>query len=188
MSRAYRIHIAESLRRHVEVDGGVDTRLDILPILAPERMAELLADELARRGFEQAADRAWVLRPSDGVEVRIDPEDGTVHARVVVASDLEAHADEIVSSAIADPAERERVERARARHALEAETDRKAQALRRDASIRAADALDAIRPELDAAATATTRRALEERAAQLGEIRSIEEDPATGAVTIRVRV
>jgi hypothetical protein len=43
MSRAYRIAVSESLRRHLKVEDGVATTLEVLEILPREPMAELLA-------------------------------------------------------------------------------------------------------------------------------------------------
>ena len=52
MSRAYRISVTEAIRRHIKVHDGVQVQLDLLPILCPERMGELLWSELAGLGFD----------------------------------------------------------------------------------------------------------------------------------------
>ena len=58
MSRAYRITVAESLSRHVQVDDGVCSNLEVLPILEKDRMGELLAAELEQKGFVREGDEA----------------------------------------------------------------------------------------------------------------------------------
>lgn len=189
MSRAYRIHIAESLTRHVVVDGGVESRLDLLPIATPGRTREIVREELAREGFEPASDDpdTWVRRVAPDAEVRVTS-DGKVMVRVSHEASIDVHHDAEVRSIVADEAERARVERARVAADLATRAQAKENALARDASVRALEVLDDARAMLDRVSTATTRRALEERAAELGEIRSVEEDPETGAVTIRVRI
>src|SRR5205823_6456801 len=61
MSRAYRISITESLRRHVQVEDGIRTTLEVLPVLAKERMGALPGAELEKRGFKREGDK--VRRP-----------------------------------------------------------------------------------------------------------------------------
>jgi hypothetical protein len=51
MSRAYRVTVSGSVERVVHVEDGVCASLELLPILAKERMSEILGAELARRGF-----------------------------------------------------------------------------------------------------------------------------------------
>ena len=53
MSRAYRIRVQESLRRVIRASDHVSTDLELLDILPPEQMSELLAQELQKRGFER---------------------------------------------------------------------------------------------------------------------------------------
>jgi hypothetical protein len=53
MSRAIQIRVSESVVRTVHVEDGVQSPLEMLPILAPDRMGELLARELEELGFER---------------------------------------------------------------------------------------------------------------------------------------
>jgi len=53
MSRAYRISVRESLRRVLRAHDRVSTQLELLEILSPEEMAELLSLELEKGGFER---------------------------------------------------------------------------------------------------------------------------------------
>ena len=67
MSRAYRIKVRESLRRVIRAEDRVSTQLEMLEVLPPEQMAELLAEELKRRGFEEKGDA--LVRKQNGVTV-----------------------------------------------------------------------------------------------------------------------
>ena len=68
MSRAYRITVAESLSRHVQVDDGVCSNLELLPILEKRAMGALLAAELEQKGFERDGDTA-TRKEKDGITV-----------------------------------------------------------------------------------------------------------------------
>ena len=71
MSRAYRIRLSESLRRHIEVDDGICSSLELLDVLPREQMAELLARELEGAGFEEREGQ-WVRVDADGWTVSTD--------------------------------------------------------------------------------------------------------------------
>src|SRR5260370_41149968 len=81
MSRMYRIRVSESVEKLVHVEDGVATDLELLPVLERPRMLELLADELARRGFTREGNIA-TRSEEDGVVVSVDLESGRVTARV----------------------------------------------------------------------------------------------------------
>ena len=53
MSRAYRIRVSETVRRVLRATDHVSTQLELLEILPREQMADLLADELERHGFQR---------------------------------------------------------------------------------------------------------------------------------------
>src|ERR1700677_1649686 len=76
MSRAYRISVQESLRRVLRASDHVSTTLELLDILPPEQMADLLAQELQRRGFEKQGEA--LVRNEKGVQIRVEPASGTV--------------------------------------------------------------------------------------------------------------
>ena len=187
MSRAYRIRIADSVRRHVTIEDGVCTSLDVLPLLGEQAMEELLRDELLRRGFAKRED-GFFEREQEGVTLRVDAITRQVSVIAKRDATFEAEHDAEVRSVIANEGERARVEGERVREALERTIEGGVARTRRELSAVAADVLEAKREELDAISTAVTRAALEKKASQLGEIRSIEEDASTGSLTIRVRV
>ena len=53
MSRAYRIKVRESARQVIRASDHVGTQLELLEILPPERMADLLARELCQARFPE---------------------------------------------------------------------------------------------------------------------------------------
>jgi hypothetical protein len=48
MSRAYRIRVSESLNRTLQAEDEVCSQIELLEVLPPEQMAELLRDELIK--------------------------------------------------------------------------------------------------------------------------------------------
>src|SRR5262245_49723192 len=86
MSRAYRIRVRETLTRDLTAEDRITTHLEILEILPPESMAELLREELKNRGFEEK-DGQLVRKEKDGITVTVNPADGTV----TVSSESKEH-------------------------------------------------------------------------------------------------
>lgn len=186
MSRSIQIRVSESVVRTVHVEDGVQTPLEVLPILAAERMAELLAVELAALGFARDGDVASRTDP-DGVEIRIDLRAATVTVKLAADKKL---AEEVELSARAY-AGREGEERERLRDEAIGELDdrlaRETEALRKNITRTLEAKLGDLKRELDGAIGRATVAALTERAGQLGRIEDVVADQA-GNVTIRVKV
>jgi hypothetical protein len=185
MSRAYRITVKESLSRHVQVEDGVSSSLELLPILEKERMRELLAAELAQKGFTrdgQVATRA----AGDGVSVTVGLETGEVsvtaegHAEVELATERSAVVD-------GPSADREQALRQAAQQSLAREAKAEEEALRRQVTERLEGTLRDLKDELDGVVNRVTAAALKQRAAELGQVEEIHEEP-NGGLTIKVRV
>ena len=188
MSRAYRISVAESIRRHVKVEDGVQTQVELLPILCPERMADLLAAELAKIGFERDGGQARRV-DEDGTEVTVDLEQGTVTVRLSAEADVELQRK--ASGAVYDPKQTEKAEqqlRDRLRGELERQADAQQEELRQQVTEKLERKLRDLQAEIDKAVNRASAAALKEKAAQMGEIEEISEDQETGALTIKVRV
>jgi len=187
MSRCYRISVSESLRRHIEVDDGIETNLELLDILPPERMRELLAEQLVARGYTREGDT--LSRQIDGgVEVRVDLVEGSVHVGVRAELDLELKTQRTSSADISrlDAAKKQLGDALQDELAKEA--DAATEALRRESTRRLEASIEGVRAELDQAVNRATAEALKAKARQLGEVQEITEDAETGAITIRVRV
>jgi hypothetical protein len=186
MSRMYRIRVSESVEKLVHVEDGVATELELLPVLERPRLEELLAAELERRGFVREGDLA-TRSEADGVAVTVDVKSGRVTARVAaerqVALTGERNASvDAVTAAVEDELRdglRAQLERdvASAEAALQKETTQRLERKLRDLSA-----------EMDQVVNRVTAAALKERAAQLGEIEELSEDPTTGELTIKVKV
>jgi hypothetical protein len=188
MSRAYRIRIEESLRRHIKVDDGIQSKLEILDILPPDQTAALLERELAAAGFEQREDGQWVRVDDEGVEVRVDAKQSTVTVSASADRELELQREKVVSAW----AENDATTRERGRAALETELEDEADAREKDLQAEVTAKLEGklgdLRRELDQISNRVTKEALKRKAASLGEVQEISEDPESGSLTIRVKI
>ncbi|MCA9566645.1 MAG: hypothetical protein KC656_02340 [Myxococcales bacterium] len=188
MSRCYRISVSESLARHVHVDDGLQTKLELLDILPSERMAELLGARLAERGYEAKEGSVWEKTLESGVVVRVDVATGTVDISLTEEAALELERKRSTTVADVDPRTVEEALRKKVKQQLEEEADVATEALRVEVTRKLEEALSGVRKELDDAVNRATADALKEKAKSLGEVTEITEDAETGAVTIRVRV
>lgn len=188
MSRAYRIRISESLRRHIQVDDGIQSKLEILDILSPEQTAALLERELGAAGFEPREDGQWVRVDDEGVEVRVDPKQSTVTVSASADRELDLQQEKVVSAW----AENDATTRERGRKSLEteleAEADERKKDLQAEVTAKLEGKLGDLRRELDQISNRVTAEALKQKAASMGEVQEISEDPETGSLTIRVKL
>jgi hypothetical protein len=187
VSRAYRITVKGSVSRVVHVEDGVCTTLDLLPILPKERQAEILAEELAGRGF--ARDGVVARRAEeDGIVVEVDVATGTVSVKA------EATADVRVEREMTRHVPEEALERGRkeAQEQIDRQAEKEAAGIERraleDVTKKLERRLGDLRHELDAVTAKVTADALKEKARQLGEIQELHEDTETGELTIKVRL
>lgn len=186
MSRAYRISVAESLARHIQVDDGVCSNLELLPVLEKREMGALLAEELETKGFAKEEGKA-VRREKDGTTVSVDLESGdvTVKAEGKASVNLETRRTAI-SERPNDSAKEEALRKA-AKEQLEREAQAEEEALRRKVTAQLEGKLKDLKEELDGVVNRVTANALKKKAAQLGTVEEVHED-GTGNVTIKVRV
>src|SRR5581483_11973787 len=87
MSRAYRIRVSESLSRTLRAEDSVSTQLELLEVLPPEQMAQLLRDELKGRGFEECDGQ--LVRDDGDLTTTVDPASGTVTVESKSVEDVE---------------------------------------------------------------------------------------------------
>ena len=188
MSRMYRIRVSESVTKLVHVGDAVASDLEILPVLAPERMKELLAGALSARGFACDGDTA-TREGEDGVLVTVDLACGRVSASVSTVKNVQAHGEHQASVTRAQ-AQRGAEPRARARLKanLEQAVEHQEKKLQKDATRRLEGTLRDLRGEMDQVVSRVTIEALKVRAGQLGEIEELREDAEKGELTIKVRV
>ena len=196
MSRAYRIGVSESTRKHVRVDDGIATQLELLPVLGADAMAELLARELGGLGFVRDGDamKKTVEVAGEGdsgpaaVAVEIDLRTGTVTARLGLEAEVAAEVNLTRTTDRARADEERAALRVEAQAALDAKIEDGRRALTGEVTARLERALRDLRGELDRATNRVAAEALKTRARQLGEVQEISENPETGELVIRVRV
>ena len=189
MSRAYRIRVQESLRRRIAADDAVTTQLELLEVLPPEQMAELLRQELERRGFENK-DGQLIRREGD-LTTAIDPASGTVTVSSGTEQDIELHGQrEGLSYDDFGPGEkglRRNLEQ-QLKQDLEKQAEHEQSKLQKEATDRLEGHLADLQKELNQAVNRVTAEALKRKAAQLGQIKEMTEDPQSGSLTIKVEV
>jgi len=185
MSRAFRISLAENRTENIHVEDGVCTALEVLDVLPKEEMAELLARELAGRGFDR--DGRTMKKVVDGVSIEVDLVEGTVTAKIAEERAVEAHARAERTVGQDTQAKRDRLKEIVGR-----DLDRKIAAERGkmtdELAARLEKALRDVKNDLDRASAKATGEALKVKASRLGDIEEVSEDPETGSLTIKVRV
>lgn len=186
MSRAIQVRVSESVVRTVHVEDGVQSPLEILPVLPPDRMADLLAKELEAQGFKRDGKLATRKDP-DGVEITIDLEAATVSVKLGSDSHLRESVDLETRAAEETRGQAEHRLRDAAIDELEQRLAAKTEALRREVTQKLEAKVADLRSELDQAIGRATVEALTERAQQLGKIEEIAKDEA-GNVTIKVKL
>lgn len=190
MSRAYRVKVRESLKRVIRAQDHVGTQLELLQILPAEQMAGLLEAELERRGFKRSGKA--LVRKEAGVTTRVDPLSGTVTVQAEAEEQvkLESEAETRVYEEWGRSGEKQAKEAARQqlKANLKKQADRKESQLQRQVTDRLEGRLADLRKELDQAVNRVTAEALKQKAAQIGQIREMTEDPEKGSLTIVLEV
>jgi hypothetical protein len=186
VSRAIQVRVSESVVRTIHVEDGVASPLEMLPILPPERMADLLANELEARGFIRDGDTCKRTEP-DGIEVTVDLEASTVTVRLGAGVQIAETIERTVQVAEERRITAEASLRGGAIRDLDERVAAKAEELRQAVTAQLEAKVADLKRELDAAIGRATVGALTEKAAQLGRIEETHQDEA-GNVTIRVRI
>lgn len=188
MSRIYRVELTASTRRHVHVEDGVRTQLQILDVLPREQIADLLRKALLDEGFEADPDGDLVRIEADGIEVRIDCKAGQVDVRLASEVDIErSETREVALDTDWGEAGKDRA-RDQIKAGLEAEIDTEAETLREQITKTLEGRLGDLRVELDKVTNRVLADALKVRARQLGEVIEVDDRIEEGAITIKVRV
>ncbi len=189
MSRAYRISVKESLTRDLSAADEICSNLEILEILPREQMSELLRDELLARGFAEQDQK--LSRSENGVSVTIDPQSGEVAVKAESADhvELEAQKDDWGYD---DVGPGEGTIRRRMAENLKNDLERRAaqqqERLDNEATEKLERAMTEVRGELSQAVNRVTAEALKKKAASIGRIKEMTEDPESGSLTITVEV
>lgn len=189
MSRAYRVTVRESQNRTLRAEDHVSTQLEVLEVLPPEQMAGLLADELERRGFERHGTR--LTRQQEGVGITVETTTGTVTVTAETSEETTIQA-ERTDRAYDDVGPHAKVVRENLKKQLEKDIEKRVGEKTARLQTKVTDRLEAelsdVRHELDQAVSRVTAEALKRKAAQMGQIKEMTEDPQTGSLTIVVEV
>ena len=192
MSRAYRVRVRESVRHTIRAEDHVSTSLELLEILPREEMADLLRQELAGRGFREEGKGNPLVRRGDGLSIEVDPATGSVTARAEVAEEVEHHGErEGYADTDWGTSRREKVEaalREGLREQLQSRAGRGDARVQKKATDLLEGALVDLRGELDRVVNRVTAEALKQKAARLGQIKEMTEDPEAGSLTIVLEV
>ncbi len=189
MSRSYRISVKESVRRVVRAEDHVRSQLEMLDILPPAQMADLLAAELIRQGFERDGDT--VVRTDGDRKVTVDLKSGTVTVQSTSEQEVEVSGERAAASydrsGAHAKATREKLQEGLVKD-LEKDISQHEKALQKQVTDKLEGQLADLRKELDQAANRATAEALKQKAAQIGQIKELTEDPESGSLTIVVEV
>ncbi|MFK8111362.1 MAG: hypothetical protein AB8B91_04150 [Rubripirellula sp.] len=189
MSRAYRVSVKESIRRVVCAEDHVSSQLEMLDILPADQMADLLAAELTKQGFEREGDT--VVRVDGDTKITVDLPSGSVTVARASADEVEVSGERAgrfyddagpSSDSVKKDLAKKLVQE------LEENVSEREQELQKKVTDQLEAELADLRKELDQAANRATAEALKQKAAQIGQIKELTEDPETGSMTIVVEV
>jgi tryptophan 2,3-dioxygenase len=190
MSRAYRIRVRESLQRVIRATDHVSTQLEVLEILPADQMAQLLVEELERRGFQRGGKS--LSRRHQGITIQVDPETATVtvHAEAEERVELEAEKNAILDRELGRAVAEKAKEAARQdlRRDLEKKSARKESEIQQQVTEKLEGSLADLRQVLNQVVNRVTAEALKNKAAQIGQIKEMTEDRESGALTIVLEV
>jgi hypothetical protein len=161
----------------------VRTKVDIPPILPPEETGEILKGELRPRHFEED-ERGHMVRERGGVRVDVDPPTGEVTVSVEASDEVELPPDNpSPCSCRMREALKEGLTEAQRRGLSDKQRE-----LQRAVTSRLEGSLGRLGCEMEGIAHRVTAEALKRKAAQLGRVKEVTEDPQAGSLTIVVEV
>lgn len=190
VSRAYRITVKESVTRDLKAADEIGSQIELLEILPPEAMGQLLRQELESRGFRETDD-GTLTRKSGGVTVTVDPCNGEVTVKaeasdkVTVEGTRDAQAWNDVGPGRDQVTQKTREQ---LRKDLDKKIDKENERLQEKATAELEKHLHDLQPELGSIVNKVTREALKQKAAQLGTVMEVAEDDRSGSMTIKVEV
>jgi hypothetical protein len=189
MSRSYRVCVRDRQTRTICAEDHVGTQLEILEVLPSEQMAGLLADELERRGFVREG--TTLRRMQNGVVITVDPTTATVTVAAEASEQTSIDA-ERTDRAYDDVGPHAKVVRENLKKQLEKDIEQKVGEKTAHLQTKVTDRLESelndVRQELDRVVSRVTAEALKRKAAQMGQIKEMSEDPQAGSLTIVVEV
>ncbi len=191
MSRAYKIKVSESVSKVIRAEDHVSTQLEMLEILPCDQMADLLAEELVKQGFERKDGK--VVRTEGDVTIEVDLESGTVSVRSESSNNVELTGEKSGLSFKDEGPSRSRGAasknlREQLKKELGDKVDQKEEKLQKEVTDKLEKQLMDLRSQLDKAVNRAMAEALKQKAAKIGQIKEMTEDPESGSLTIVVEV
>ncbi|QVL33673.1 hypothetical protein KIH39_07125 [Telmatocola sphagniphila] len=189
MSRAYRISLRESSKRDISASDEICAELELLEILPAEQMRALLQEELLQRGFTQQGE--ILVRQKQGLNIEVNPKTGEVKVGAVHSSEVEVESErDCLGFDDLGPSQEELKARLKKEIAadLENKLGEEQKRLQELTSEKLEKSVQKTSEELDRIVNAVTRAALKKKAASMGQIQEISEDPETGSLTIKLEV
>ena len=186
MSRAYKIRVSESLRRVIRGSDHVCTRLEILNVLPEEEMSALLAEHLQKRGFTEKNGK--MVRQEGDVEILIDPADAVVTVQISSEEEIHLEGKEEGWGYVENDKQARSALQDSLKGKLEKDADAKQAVLQTELTNKLEASLSELRRELDQVANQVTADALKKKAARMGQIKEVSEDPESGSMTIVLEV
>ena len=199
MSRAYRIEVKETLEIKTTAHDRVESKLQMLGLLPPERMAEILGEELVGEGFgpsDSQDTKKGLLQKrtceADGTEllITVDPQLGSVLVETVAQRGktfVGIRAGVVLDTIPLAKEEKKRLQNLVLEDAKAEESREQAKTQKTATNLLEGSIAD-IRALMDQVVHRATLRALREKASQMGQIRSIDEDPLQKRLTIVLEV
>ena len=189
MSRSYRVSVRECINKVIKAEDRISTELEILEILPPEQMAGLLADELEKGGYRREGN--LLVKEEDGVVISVDTEKGTVTVSAEASESTKVEG-ERHGRAYDDIGPHASQVRENLRQEVQRDLQKKVEEKTGNLQSKVTDKLEAqlgdLRQDLDKVVNKVTAEALKRKAASLGQIKEITEDPQAGSLTIVVEV
>lgn len=190
MSRAYRIRVSETLKKVIRAKDRVSTNLELLDLLPQEEMEALLGEELLAEGFEQ--EEGGFVMNRDGITIRVDAATGTVTVQAEAEQELELHREQDgwvdLDMHRNSEAQAEKDIRELAQQELASEAESHEEELQREVTDKLEAHLADVQRDLAKVVNRVTAKALKQKAARMGEIKQVTEDPESGAMTIVLEV
>jgi hypothetical protein len=190
MSRAYRITVKESSTRELKGSDEICTQLEVLEVLPPERMGELLRKELKEKGFKEEED-GTLTRKEGNITVKVDPKSCEVSVKADVEEEVSIEAKrETFGYDDVGPNQKELRERVKKQleDDLEKKAEKETERLQGQATEELEKKLCDLQPELSDVVNKVTRQAIKEKAQQLGTVKEVSEDEESGSLTIKIEV
>ena len=189
MSRAYRISVSETLHRVIRAEDHVRCQLEVLEILPADQMADLLAQQLIEQGYERDGNTA--TRTEGDLTITVDLESGQVTVKAESSEEVDLRGSKKGVAYDDEGPGRKQAEKNLRQELigdLEKDAERETERLQKQMTDQLEAELTDLRATLDQAVNRATAEALKQKAARIGQIKEMTDDPQTGSLTIVVEV